>query len=158
MLTRSSFRYNAGHLIEGALAHRLYYRNDEMMEPILKYVDLLAAKLGDQEGQIPGYPGHPEIELALLRLHKVTGDPKHLKLARFFIEERGNPRGGKEKRHYYDVEAEARGESEHWMPMYYPAPRSYWYAFPKPLSKRYGTDDLGQVPTSPSPDRRAADN
>lgn len=129
VLIKSSCRYNAGHLIEGALAHRLYYRNDDMMEPILKYVDLLAATFGDQEGQIPGYPGHPEIELALLRLYKVTSDPKHLKLARFFIEERGNPRGGKQQRHYYDVEAAARGESEHDLPMYYPAARSYWYAF-----------------------------
>ncbi|KAJ5112117.1 Six-hairpin glycosidase [Penicillium argentinense] len=119
--------YNAGHLIEGALAHHLFYKNDEMLAPILKYVDLLAAELGAQEGQIPGYPGHPEIELALLRLHRLTGDPKHLRLARFFIEERGNPHGGKEKRHYYDVEAEARGESEHDLPMYFPAARSYWY-------------------------------
>ena len=96
---KSSFcsRYNAGHLIEGALAHRLYYKNDEMMTPILKYVDLLAATLGDKEGQIPGYPGHPEIELALLRLYKVTGDPKHVKLALFFVEERGNANGGKRK-------------------------------------------------------------
>lgn len=98
-----------------------------MITPILKYVDLLAATLGDQEGQIPGYPGHPEIELALLRLYRVTVNPKHLKLARFFIEERGNASGGKEKRHYYDIEAEARGEGEHDLPMYYPAARSYWY-------------------------------
>lgn len=138
MLIKWSCRYNAGHLIEGALAHRLYYRNDEMLEPILKYVDLLAATLGDQEGQIPGYPGHPEIELALLRLYKVTGDPKHLKLARFFIEERGNPHGGKQQRHYYDVEAAARGESEHFMPMYYPAARSYWYASAKTVTPHRG--------------------
>lgn len=119
--------YNAGHLIEGALAHSLYYKNDDMLSPILKYVDLLAATFGSQAGQLPGYPGHPEIELALLRLYKATGSSQHLQLAQFFIEERGNPRGGKEKRHYYDVEAEARGESGHDLPMYFPAARSYWY-------------------------------
>ncbi|KAJ5523284.1 Six-hairpin glycosidase [Penicillium frequentans] len=119
--------YNAGHLIEGALAHYHYYKNDELLSPILKYVDLLVTTFGAQDGQIPGYPGHPEIELALLRLYKVTGEPKHLKLAQFFIEERGNPQGGKEKRHYYDVEAEARGENEHMLPGYFPAARSYWY-------------------------------
>lgn len=90
-------------------------------------MDLLAATFGNQEGQIAGYPGHPEIELALLRLYKVTGNSKHLELARFFLEERGNPHGGKEKRHYYDVEAEARGEGEYDLPEYYPASRSYWY-------------------------------
>ncbi|KAJ6048954.1 uncharacterized protein N7446_011637 [Penicillium canescens] len=120
-------RYNAGHLIEGALAHRLFFKNDDMLSPILKYVDLLAANFGDQDAQIPGYPGHPEIELALLRLFKVTGDEKHLKLAQFFIEERGNPSSGKTKRHYYDIEAEARGEKEHERPAYFPASRSYSY-------------------------------
>jgi DUF1680 family protein len=122
-----SSRYNAGHLIEAALAHHLYYKNDDLLSPILKYVDLFVATFGDQDGQLPGYPGHPEIELALLRLYKVTGNPEHLKLAQFFIEERGNQQGGKEKRHYYDVEAEARGENEHELPMCYPAARSYWY-------------------------------
>ncbi|KAJ5370157.1 Six-hairpin glycosidase [Penicillium cataractarum] len=119
--------YNAGHLIEAALAHHLYYKNDELLSPILKYVDLFVTTFGDQDGQLAGYPGHPEIELALLRLYKVTGDQKHLKLAQFFIEERGNQKGGKEQRPYYDVEAEARGENEHELPMCYPAARSYWY-------------------------------
>ncbi|KAJ5281929.1 Six-hairpin glycosidase [Penicillium angulare] len=119
--------YNAGHLIEAALAHHRYSSNFELLSPILKYVDLLAATFGDQKGQIPGYPGHPEIELALLRLYKVSANPKHLQLAQFFIEERGNPKGSKNQRHYYDDEAEARGESEHDLPMYYPAARSYWY-------------------------------
>lgn len=127
MLTDLCSRYNAGHLIEAALAHRLYYKNDDLLSPMLKYVDLFAATFGDQDGQIPGYAGHPEIELALLRLYKVTGDPQHLRLAQFFIEERGNPAGGKTKRHYYDVEAEARGEKETELPMYWPAARSYWY-------------------------------
>jgi DUF1680 family protein len=119
-------RYNAGHLIEAALAHHQFYKNDKLLAPILKYVDLLASTFGALENQIPGYPGHPEIELALLRLYKVTQDAKHLRLAQFFIEKRGSPHGGKGKRHYYDVEREARGESEHDLPMCYPAARSYW--------------------------------
>lgn len=120
-------RYNAGHLIEAALAHHLYYKNDDLLAPLCKYVDLFVATFGDQDGQLPGYPGHPEIELALLRLYKVTQNPNHLKLAQFFVEERGNQQGGKEKSHYYDVEAKARGENEHELPMSYPAARSYWY-------------------------------
>ena len=123
-------RYNAGHFIEGALAHYIYYKNHDLLSPILKYVDLLVSTFGNQEGQIPGYPGHPEIELALLRLYKVTGESKHLQLAKFFIDERGNPCSGKEKQHYYDVEAKARGEGEHDLPMYFPAARSYWYESP----------------------------
>lgn len=33
--------------------------------------------------------GHPEIELALVELHRATGEPRHLELARWFIERRG---------------------------------------------------------------------
>jgi DUF1680 family protein len=95
------------------------------MEPILKYVDLLYMTFGPGLEQKHGYPGHPEIELALLRLHETTKNPKHLDLAGYFIDERGNP-AGQDGRHYYDVEAEARGDREHERPVYYPKSRSYW--------------------------------
>lgn len=118
-------RYNAGHLIEGALAHNDNYHNDLLLGPILKYVDLLCKTFGPGPDQKHGYPGHPEIELALLRLYKKTGNLRHLALATYFIEERGNPKG-QDGRHYYDVEAEARGERENERPVYMPKPRSYW--------------------------------
>ena len=35
-------------------------------------------------------PGHEEIELALLKLYEYTGEEKHLQLARFFLDKRGN--------------------------------------------------------------------
>jgi DUF1680 family protein len=95
------------------------------MEPILKYVDLLYRTFGPGLEQKHGYPGHPEIELALLRLHETTKNPKHLALAEYFIDERGSP-AGQDGRHYYDVEAEARGDREHERPVYYPKSRSYW--------------------------------
>ncbi|KAF2460840.1 hypothetical protein BDY21DRAFT_333571 [Lineolata rhizophorae] len=118
--------YNAGHLIEAALAHQNLYKNGRLLEPILKYVDLLAQTFGPGENQKHGYPGHEEIELALLRLHQHTENPKHLGLARYFLNERGNPKGV-DGRHYYEVEAEARGERENEMPKYYPQRKSYWY-------------------------------
>ncbi|KAB8297306.1 hypothetical protein EYC80_002660 [Monilinia laxa] len=118
--------YNAGHLIEAALAHNQHYGNDLLLEPILKYVGLLAATFGPDPGQKHGYPGHPEIELSLLRLYEKTGDPRHLGLARYFIDERGNPKG-QDGRHYYDAEAEERGDRPNEMPKYFPEKRSYWY-------------------------------
>ncbi|TVY42907.1 Non-reducing end beta-L-arabinofuranosidase [Lachnellula subtilissima] len=118
--------YNAGHLIEAALAHTQCYGNDLLMEPVLKYVDLLCATFGPGPEQKHGYPGHPEIELALLRLYGERKNPKHLTLAEYFIAERGNPTG-QDGRHYYDVEAEARGDRDHERPVYYPKRRSYWY-------------------------------
>jgi uncharacterized protein len=119
-------RYNAGHLIEAAVAHEQLYRSNRLLEPIVKYVDLLNKTFGPHEDQRHGYPGHPEIELALLRLHSVTQDRKHFDLAQYFIEERGNPTGQNGK-HYYDVEAEGRGERLYERPKYFPLPRSYWY-------------------------------
>ncbi|KAF7948871.1 hypothetical protein EAE96_008053 [Botrytis aclada] len=118
--------YNAGHLIEAALAHTQCYGNTLLLEPILKYVDLLCVTFGPNPEQKHGYPGHPEIELALLRLYEKTSDPKHLDLARSFINERGNPTG-QDGRHYYDVEAEVRGDRADEMPKYFPEKRSYWY-------------------------------
>ncbi|TGO67440.1 hypothetical protein BOTNAR_0042g00250 [Botryotinia narcissicola] len=118
--------YNSGHLIEAALAHNQYYGNDLLLEPILKYVDLLSLTFGPNPEQKHGYPGHPEIELALLRLYEKTRDLQHLNLARYFIDERGNPKG-QDGRHYYDVEAEVRGDRPDEMPKYFPEKRSYWY-------------------------------
>lgn len=34
-------------------------------------------------------PGHPEIELALVKLWRTTGEQRYFNLARFFIENRG---------------------------------------------------------------------
>jgi uncharacterized protein len=108
------------------VAHEQLYKNNRLLEPILKYVDLLDKTFGPREGQRHGYPGHPEIELALLRLHSVTRDQRHFDLAQYFIEERGNLTGQNGK-HYYDVEAEERGERLYERPKYFPLPRSYWY-------------------------------
>ena len=118
--------YNCGHMIEGALAHHQLFKNDDFMEPMLKYVDLLHQKFGPGADQTHGYPGHPEIELALLRLYDRTKDPKHLELATYFITERGNPTGVNGKP-YYVVEAEQRGEHPAKRPRAYPEPNSTWY-------------------------------
>nr|POF14039.1 non-reducing end beta-l-arabinofuranosidase [Quercus suber] len=118
--------YNAGHLIEAALAHNDLYNNDMLLRPILKYVDLLCTTFGPDTNQTPGYPGHPEIELSLLRLYERTGHAKHFELARFFITERGNPTGYQGK-HYFDVEAEMRREHPSQRPAFYPEQRCMWY-------------------------------
>lgn len=117
--------YNAGHLIEGALAYQLRFKSDEFMKPMERYIDLLYRTFGSGPSQKHGYSGHPEIELALIRFYKRTGNRKALQLARYFLEERGNATGANGG-HYYDFEQAARGESIHTQPAYYPAPRSYW--------------------------------
>ncbi|KAI5306040.1 transcription factor TFIIIB subunit brf1 [Ascosphaera pollenicola] len=118
--------YNAGHLFEAALIHEQHFKNQKLLKPIVKYVHLLHSVFGPAENQIHGYPGHPEVELSLLRLWRATSDMKALELAQYFIEERGNSKGAN-GRHYYDVEAENRNEDPHSRPDAYPESRAYWY-------------------------------
>ncbi|KAH8803517.1 hypothetical protein F5884DRAFT_904044 [Xylogone sp. PMI_703] len=119
--------YNAGHLIEGALAHHQYYKNNDLLEPMEKYVRLIRKTFGKGQDQRHGYPGHPEIELALLRLYKATGNQDAYDLARYFLEERGNP-SGQEGMYYFDWEREKlRGESPWMRPNHDPTSFSRWY-------------------------------
>jgi DUF1680 family protein len=76
---------------------------------MLKYVLLMHTTFGPGPGKIHGYPGHPEIELALLRLYSRTGNTHAYELAKYFITERGNLLGVKGQ-HFYLAEAKQRGE------------------------------------------------
>lgn len=92
---------------------------------MVKYVHLMHASFGPGPGQRRAYPGHPELELALLRLYRTTGDAKAYDLAHFFLTERGQ--AGGDKPHYYDWEMARRGEEAHKRPNSYPMARDYWY-------------------------------
>ncbi|KAI1501463.1 hypothetical protein F5X99DRAFT_200382 [Biscogniauxia marginata] len=118
--------YNAGHLIEAALAHKNYYKNDLLLEPIQKYVKLIHSTFGPGKDQRHGYPGHPEIELALLRLYTATGNQYAYDLAKYFIEERGQPKG-QDGMLYYDWERQQRGDSPWKRSDSYPMHTSNWY-------------------------------
>lgn len=95
--------YCAGHLIEAAVAHHEATGKDTLLNVMLRYADLIDTTFGPNDDQKHGYPGHEEIELALLRLHRTTGDERYFKLSQYFIEQRG------QQPHYFDEEAFARG-------------------------------------------------
>ncbi len=97
-----------------------------MIEVVEKYIRHIRTVIGPGEGLKHAYPGHPEIELALLRLHSVTGNEDAYELARYFIEERGNPRG-QDGAHFYDWEAHQRGDSPWKRPDSYPTADDHWY-------------------------------
>lgn len=96
--------YNLGHLIEGGVAYFLATGRRRMLDILERYVALVRETFGPNPGQRRGYCGHQEIELALLRLYRVTGNRAHLDLANYFIRERGAIP------HYFDEEARARGD------------------------------------------------
>jgi DUF1680 family protein len=105
--------YCAGHMIEGAVAYFQATGRRRLLDIFCRYVDHIAATFGPGPGQRRGYCGHPEIELALIKLHHVTGNHVHLDLAAYFVDERGN-----QSPHYFDVEAVARGDD----------PKKYWFS------------------------------
>jgi DUF1680 family protein len=81
--------YCAGHFIEAAVAYYESTGKKEFLHIMEKYVELIDSVFGLEEGKIKGYPGHEEIELALVKLFDVTNNQKHIKLAQYFIEQRG---------------------------------------------------------------------
>ncbi|KAL7898779.1 hypothetical protein HDV63DRAFT_397281 [Trichoderma sp. SZMC 28014] len=118
--------YNAGHLIEAALAHHKYYQNNRLLDPVLKYVSLIHCTFGSSQAQLHAYPGHPEIELALLRLYSATKSQEAYEVAQYFLQERGNP-SGQHGMHYFDWEALQRKENPYTRPNTYPERDSHWY-------------------------------
>ncbi len=106
--------YNAGHLLEGAIAYFRATGRRRLLDIMERYVDHIAATFGTGPGQRRGYPGHQEIELALIKLYRLTGDRRRLDLAAYFINERGR------QPHYFTQEALARGDDpvDYWAKTY----------------------------------------
>jgi uncharacterized protein len=96
--------YNAGHLIEGAIAYAQATGKDEFLKIMCRYADYVASIFGRGKDQKRGYCGHPEVELALFRLYRHTGERRYLDLAYYFVDERGR------QPHFFDQEARARGD------------------------------------------------
>lgn len=81
--------YCAGHLLEAAIAYYQATGKSRFLDIIRKYVDYIDQTFGPDEGKIHGYPGHQEIELALVKLYQLTGVERYLNLAKYFIDARG---------------------------------------------------------------------
>ncbi|WP_216322882.1 glycoside hydrolase family 127 protein [Deinococcus aestuarii] len=97
--------YNAGHLIEGAVAYTQATGKTTFLGVMERYTRFLMGVYGDGPDQKRGYPGHEEIELALVKLFRLTGRREYLEFARFLVEERG------QQPYFFDEEARARGET-----------------------------------------------
>jgi uncharacterized protein len=80
--------YCAGHLFEAAVAHYQATGKRNLLDIALRFADRIDELFGP--GKRHDVPGHEEIELALIKLYDATQEQKYLRLAEFFIEERGN--------------------------------------------------------------------
>lgn len=81
--------YCAGHLIEAAIAHRDATGNDRFLKAMCKYADYIEKVFKIEKSAAFITPGHPEIELALVRLYMATGEKRYFELAEYFIDEHG---------------------------------------------------------------------
>ncbi|GCE31575.1 hypothetical protein KDA_70590 [Dictyobacter alpinus] len=97
--------YGAGHMIEAAVAHFQTTGKRTLLDAMCRYADHIAATFGTGPGQLRGYDGHQEIELALVKLYEVTGEKRYLQVAAYFVNERGR------SPHYFDEEAVRRGDN-----------------------------------------------
>ena len=80
--------YCAGHMFEAAVAHFQATGKRNFLQVATKFADNIDSVFGAPPKRM-GYPGHPEIELALIKLWRATGERRYFDLARFFIESRG---------------------------------------------------------------------
>ncbi len=92
--------YCAGHLMEAAVAYYQATGKDKFLKIMCRYADHIDSVFGREQGKLRGYPGHEEIELALVKLYKVTGQERYLRLSEYFVTERGS------QPHYYNWELE----------------------------------------------------
>ncbi len=95
--------YCAGHMIEAAVAYYNATGKDRLLRVMMRMADHIDRRFG--KGKVRGIPGHPEIELALMKLYRVTGEERYLRLCEYFINERGT------QPNYFKEESENRGWS-----------------------------------------------
>ena len=100
--------YCAGHLIEAGVAMHEGTGDRKILEVVRRFADLIDGSFGREPGKIRGYPGHEEVELALVKLFHLTGERRYLEKAKYFIDERGA------EPPYFDMEQKAPGFETIW--------------------------------------------
>ncbi len=80
--------YNSGHLFEAAAAHYWATGKRNFLNVAIKNADLLVKNFGP--GKLTTPPGHQIAETGLIKLYHITHNEKYLKLAKFFLDLRGD--------------------------------------------------------------------
>ncbi len=94
--------YCLGHLVEAAVAYFEATGKEKLLTAARRFADYVAEYFGPNENQCHGYPGHEIAEMALVRLYHCTGEEKYLRLAAYFLDERGK------EPPYFEEEAKRR--------------------------------------------------
>ncbi|MCE9546615.1 MAG: glycoside hydrolase family 127 protein [Planctomycetia bacterium] len=87
--------YNAGHFFEMAVENQRLTGNAKVLDSAQRFADHIDSVFGPQKRY--DVDGHEEVELALVKLYRATGDRRYLDLSRFFLDERGYAHGTERK-------------------------------------------------------------
>ncbi|MCX6876145.1 MAG: glycoside hydrolase family 127 protein [Verrucomicrobia bacterium] len=83
--------YNAGHFFEMASAHAQLTGEPKVLDAAKRFADHIDGIFGPNKRY--DVDGHQEVELALVKLYRATGERRYLELAKFFLDERGYAHG-----------------------------------------------------------------
>ncbi|MBO4276832.1 MAG: glycoside hydrolase family 127 protein [Clostridia bacterium] len=81
--------YCCGHLIEAAVAYYEATGRKRFLNAVCRYADLVDKVFRQEDSAAFSTPRHEEIELALFKLWRCTGEGKYKTLAEYFINKRG---------------------------------------------------------------------
>ena len=87
--------YNAGHFFELAVAHAQLTGDPKALNAAKRFADHIDGIFGP--GKRYDVDGHQEVELALIKLYRATGERRYMDLAKFFLDERGYAHGSEHK-------------------------------------------------------------
>jgi hypothetical protein len=87
--------YNAGHFFEMAVEHHRLTSDPKALNAARRFADHIDGIFGP--GKRYDVDGHQEVELALIKLYRATGERRYLELSRFFLDERGFAHGTERK-------------------------------------------------------------
>ena len=96
--------YCAGHMLEAACAYYESTGKKTLLNVMIKNVEHIYSVFMNESDEMKfnGIPGHPEVELALMKLYSLTGLEHALELAKHFIDKRGTDP------HYFEKETKNR--------------------------------------------------
>ena len=80
--------YNAGHMIEAGVAYYNATGKRKLLDVCIKWADHFDSLFGP--GKKHWVTGHQELELALVKLYRVTNNSKYLNLSNWLLAERGH--------------------------------------------------------------------
>jgi len=78
--------YNIGHMLQGAIAYYRATGDRKLLDAGIRFVDDFLIPDYGPAPKKPIVSGHPEIEMGLIELYRITGDKRQLDLAGYILE------------------------------------------------------------------------